>query len=64
MYTYEALASGMISSATTYIMAPAAKASAYGSMGCAAATATAPRTPNTGSTMPESWPYLMANKEK
>ena len=56
--SYLTWASGMMSSTTTYTMAPAANASAYGNRGSASTTATAPSNPATGSTIPLSWPYL------
>merc|ERR1719318_414695 len=49
-----------MSSTTTYTMAPAAKASAYGRIGTIMATRAAPRRPAMGSTRPESCPYQMA----
>ncbi len=49
--------SGITSSPTTKIIAPAAKARAYGSNGCTINTTAAPRTAATGSTTAESWPY-------
>lgn len=52
-------ASGMMSSTTTYTIAPAANASAYGRRGSAKTTAKAPSSPARGSTIPLSWPYLI-----
>merc|ERR1719422_243008 len=49
-----------MSSTTTYTMAPAAKASAYGRIGTIMATRAAPRRPAMGSTRPDSCPYQMA----
>ena len=49
--------SGITSSTTTKIMAPAAKASAKGRMGRANTTTAAPMTAATGSTIAEIWPY-------
>lgn len=57
-------ASGMMSSTTTYTIAPAANAKAYGSRGSAKTTAKAPSNPATGSTIPLSWPYLMHIQEQ
>merc|ERR1719319_1758503 len=53
-------ASGMISSSTTYTMAPAANAKAYGRIGAMKVTRAAPITPAIGSTMPDSCPYQTA----
>ena len=50
--TYQVCASGIMSSITTYIMAPAANANAYGRIGSANDTARAPSTPAIGSTTP------------
>jgi len=50
-------ASGMISSITTYTIAPAANAKAYGNIGFIIPTNNAPRTPAIGSTNPLSCPY-------
>lgn len=41
-------------------MAPAANDSAYGKMTVAIVTATAPKMPKIGSTIPDSWPYQKA----
>ncbi len=49
--------SGINSSITTYIIAPAAKLNAYGSIGFTNSTAPAPITALNGSTIAESWPY-------
>ena len=49
-------ASGTKSLTTTKIMAPAAKPSAYGNTDWAWETTSAPNTPATGSTIPESCP--------
>ncbi len=46
--------SGITSSTTTYIIAPAAKAKAYGRIGSNDVTAQAPQTPAIGSTIAES----------
>ena len=56
--SYHVWASGIMSSITTYTIAPAANASAYGSIGFITPTNKAPNTPATGSTKPLSWPYL------
>ena len=53
-------ASGMSSSTTTYIIAPAANASAKGKMGCICVTSNAPNTPAIGSTIPEACPWRNA----
>ena len=56
--SYQVCASGMISSITTYTIAPAANAKAYGSIGFIIPTNNAPSTPAIGSTNPLSCPYL------
>ena len=48
--------SGISSSTTTKIIAPAANASAYGKIALIDMTAAAPMTAAIGSTMAESWP--------
>lgn len=58
---YAVCASGIMSSITTKIMAPAANAKAYGKIGSAITTATAPNKPAIGSTIPLNWPYLKRN---
>ena len=54
------LPSGINSSTTTYIIAPAAKDNAYGNMGRMDTTANAPITPEIGSTTPDAWPNKKA----
>ena len=49
--------SGITSSTTTKIIAPAAKLNKYGKKGWARYTKAAPITPAAGSTAAESWPY-------
>lgn len=48
----------MMSSITTYIIAPAANARAYGSIGCANVIAIHPTVPKIGSTSPLNCPNL------
>ena len=58
LVSYHVCASGMMSSITTYTIAPAANARAYGNIGFMIPTNNAPSTPAIGSTNPLSCPYL------